>query len=115
MVTTTPSEMRNVVTKAVEEGSVGSPKFLRCIAQTAGPDSLDATLADLLSLAEACFGGSPSRRHDLTGGSGAYLSEMVEWDQGQSAILTVAPGPATAAETLDLMLVGSRGALYNNA
>ena len=115
MVTTTPSEMRNVVSKAIDDGRVGSPKFLRCIAQTAGTEGLDATLADLLSLAEACFGGGPIKRHDLTDGSGTYLSEMVKWSQGQSAILTVAPGPANAPVTLDLMLVGSRGALYNDA
>ena len=115
MVTTTPSEMRGAVSNAIDEGRVGTPKFLRCIAQTAGPEGLDVTLNDLLSLAEVCFGASPTKRHDLTDGSGTYLSEMVKWDQGQSAILTVAPGPANAPETLDLMLVGSRGALYNNA
>ena len=106
------ASLREVVEGVVDEGSLGVARFLRCHAVTPDPGLLDSTLSTLCALGETWFGAGPARTHRLGDGSGRYLTEMLTWDGGQGAIVTVSVGTYPEPR-LDLLLVGSKGSLYH--
>ena len=106
------ARIREVVAGVVDEGSLGVARFLRCHAVTPDASLLDPTLASLGALGEAWFGAGPARTHRLGQGSGRYLTDMLTWDRGQGAIVTVSVG-SYPEPRLDLLLVGSKGSLYH--
>lgn len=106
------SQLREVVSDAIYGGRLGVAQFLRCHAVTDDPGLLDASLSALTSLGDAWFGSSPAQAHRLGEDSGIYLTEMLKWDAGQGAIVTVSVG-SHPEPRLDLLLVGSKGSLYH--
>ena len=107
------SALRDVVQQTIDEGRLGEPKFLRCIALASGGDDLESALGKLVSLGEAWFGAPATLRYRLGESSGLYLTEMLKWAGGQSATVTASAAPSKGASSLDLMLVGSKGTLYH--
>ena len=112
---TETSDLRRVVQEAIDQGRLGGPKFLRCIARADGPEQLDSALSELVSLAEGWFGSSPRQRYRPAGDHQVYLTEILKWPGGEGALLTVTAVASEATPRLDLMLVGSRGVLYHEA
>ena len=106
------ARIRDVVAEVIDEGRLGVARFLRCHAVTADAAVLDSSMASLTSLGEAWFGSRPAQTHRLGEGSGLYLTDMLTWDGGQGAIVTVSVGSYPEAR-LDLLLVGSKGSLYH--
>ena len=113
MIQTEMSVLRRVVQEAIDEGRLGPPKFLRCIAHAGGSTQMAASLNELASLGESWFGSHPVQRYRMGEDSGVYLTETLKWPHGQSAVITVFSVPSEGAPQLDLMLVGSRGTLYH--
>ena len=109
----TLSALRNTVAEVIEQGRLGTPQFLRCIARAGDSKQLDSSLNELLALGEVWFGSRPVQRYRLGEDSGIYVTEMVKWPQGQGAVLTVSSAPSGDSKRLDLMLVGSKGTLYH--
>ena len=105
--------LRDVVHEAIDEGRLGTPKFLRCIKQVADGDQLESAFDELVSLAVDWFGSEPVARHKARDDPQACLAEMLKWDQGQGALVIVASAPRDQTAHIDLMLVGSRGTLYH--
>ena len=101
--------LRDVVQQAIDEGSLGAPRYLRCVAAVPAGNGLEDAAGGLGDLASAWFGSEPSQRYTL--GGAVYVTEMQQWSMGQGAIITVSRSQSTS--TLDLMLVGSRGTLYH--
>ena len=108
------ANLREVVGGVVDEGRLGAARFLRCHAVTPDAGLLDAAVSTLGALGEAWFGAGPAHTHRLGDGSGRYLTEMLTWDGGQGAIVTVSVG-SHPEPRLDLLLVGSKGSLYHQA
>ena len=106
------ARIRAVVADVIDEGSLGVARFLRCHAVTPDPGLLDSALASLTSLGDAWFGCRPTHTHRLGEGSGLYLTDMLTWDGGQGAIVTVSAG-SYPEPRFDLLLVGSKGSLYH--
>lgn len=106
------AKLREAVEGVIDEGSLGVARFLRCHAVTPDAGLLDSTLSALGSLGEAWFGAGPAHTHRLGEGSGRYLTDMLTWDGGQGAIVTVSVG-SYPEPRLDLLLVGSKGSLYH--
>lgn len=106
------ARIRDAVAGVVDEGRLGAVRFLRCHAVTPDAGRLDAGLRALASLGEAWFGAGPARAHRLGEAGGPYLTEMLTWDGGQGAIVTVSVG-SHPEPRLDLLLVGSKGSLYH--
>ena len=104
--------LEKAVQDAIDQGRVGVPKFLRCMAQASQDDQLSGFLDNLLALGEAWFGSRASQRHRLGEDSGVYLTELVKWADGQGALLTASLTGQDATPFLDFMLIGSRGTLY---
>ena len=103
--------LRDVVQQAIDEGSLGAPRYLRCVAAIPVGNGLEDAVGGLGDLASAWFGSEPSQCHRLGGSGAIYVTEMQQWSMGQGAIITVSRSQSTS--TLDLMLVGSRGTLYH--
>ena len=103
--------LRGVVQQAIDEGSLGAPRYLRCVAAVPAEGGLEDAAGGLGDLASAWFGSEPSQRYTLGGSGAVYVTEMRQWPLGQGAIITVSR--SQSASTLDLMLVGSRGTLYH--
>ena len=107
------SSLQQVVQQAIDEGRLGKPRFLRCLAQVSSAAKIEGTLSELASLADGWFGSESGASYRLGEGSGVYLTEMLRWSQGQGALITVSTEPSGSRPGLDLMLVGSRGTLYH--
>ena len=82
---------------------------MRCIAGAGDPGQLHQALKDLSDIAQAWFGSRLVRRYSLARDDAFYVTEMLEWSDGQGALLTV----TSIDSGLDLILVGSRGTLYH--
>ena len=109
------SALQKVVQETIDEGRLGEPKFLRCIALSSSGDELESALGEIVSLGEAWFGSPPVQRYRLGESSGLYLTEMLKWAGGQSASVTASAAPSRGTSSLDLMLVGSKGTLYHES
>ncbi len=105
--------LRGVVQAAIDAGSLGSPRYLRCVAGVPPNGVLEDAAGGLGELASAWFGSEPRRRYRLSGAGAVYLTEMQEWPLGQGAIITVSRSASPGGSKLDLMLIGSRGTLYH--
>jgi hypothetical protein len=103
--------LRGVVQEAIDAGSLGAPRYLRCVAALPPGNGLEDTAGGLGDLASTWFGSEPSQCHRLGGSGAVYVTEMRQWSMGQGAIITVSR--SQSGSKLDLMLVGSRGALYH--
>lgn len=110
VVGTEPSALAEIVQEAIDQGSLGSPMFVRCFAQVVDAGEIEAASQSLVTLAEGWFGSSPVQRHRI-GDSHTYVTELLKWRDGQGALLTISSG----TPHVDLMLVGSRGTLYHEA
>ncbi len=108
------AQLREVVGDTIDQGRLGVAQFLRCHAITDDPGLLDSSLSTLTSLGDSWFGSSPAQAHRLGEGSDLYVTEMLKWDAGQAAIVTVSVG-SHPEPRLDLLLVGSKGSLYHQA
>ena len=103
--------LRGVVQQAIDEGSLGAPRYLRCVAAVPAGNGLEDAAGGLSDLASAWFGSEPSQRYTLGGSEAVYVTDMQQWPLGQGAIITVSR--SQSGPKLDLMLVGSRGTLYH--
>ena len=106
--------LRTVVQDAIDQGRVGFPRFLRCMARAEDGDRLASLFEELVSMGDGWFGSPATHRYRLGEGGGAYLTELIKWPDGQSAVVTVSLASSGGAQSLDLMLVGSRGTLYHD-
>ena len=102
--------LKAVVQSAIDAGSLGAPRYLRCVAGVPAGEGLEDAANGLGELASAWFGAEPSSRYGL-GGNAVYVTEMRKWPLGQGSIITVSH--TQCVPTLDLMLIGSRGTLYH--
>ncbi len=105
--------LQQVVQDAIDQERLGEPQFIRCVVRAPDERSLGTVLDRIASMGASWFGSAPANRTRRGAGSGVYLTEMSTWDTGQSAILTVSATIGVGSQGIDLMLVGSRGALYH--
>ncbi len=115
MTMTETSALQNAVSQAINEGRVGSPRFLRCIAHESEPGELENSLSELVSLADVWFNSAPAQRFRMSDDAQTYLTEMLKWPRGEGALLIVTSAPSNGTPGLDLMLVGSRGTVYHQS
>ena len=107
--------LQQVVQEAIDAERLGQPQFVRCVARAPEGGSLDSSLEALASMGESWLGGPASKRTRRGEGSGVYLTEVLTWDTGQGALITVSATGGSGTADIDLMVVGSRGTLYHRA
>lgn len=101
------------VSGAVEAERVGTPAFVRCIAQVASTRAeLDANLCRALGAVAEWLGEPPRRVFALGGSESGGITVTAESERGRTAIVSV--GLAfDRAPRVDLLLIGNRGALHH--
>ncbi len=105
--------LRGTIQDAIDEGRIGTPQFFRCMVTVSEKEEFETIAGEIKSLADDFFGGVPSLSHEI-GSDGIYSTEMLKWPKGQSAIITVSRADSGKYSNLDLMTIGSRGALYHD-
>lgn len=99
------------VEKSVRQGRLGTPRFLRCFAQNA-PGDEQVTLGDLLRVAQGLFEGGPEHMHTLAASETEHLTSAARWPGGQTALFVVSDVESRSSSRIDVVLLGSQGALY---
>lgn len=108
-------DLQQAVQRAIDDGSLGEPRFARFVAHSPLPDLVSITANRLIEMAEAWFGEpyvERSTRHD---GADVSVTELLKWPGGQGALVVVSASPPTTGAAIDLMFIGSRGTLYHEA
>ena len=105
--------LKQGVEAAIETGRAGHPVLVRCTAAVAvDAGELQPAMGQLLALAEGWLGSAPRKVYALGDEEQGHLSTTVEFDGGATAILAVTLGHGSP--TIDLAVVGNRGAVYQN-
>lgn len=103
------------VKEILETGRVGVPVFLRCSAQIeAGDDYVEEVLMRILAMACSWMDAVPLRLYAQNGNKSNHLTVTAHYVGGQTAIVSVNAAPGIK-DSLDLMLLGNKGALYHDS
>jgi len=99
------------IEESVQQGRLGTPRFLRCFAQNA-PGNEQVALDDLLRMAQGLFDGLPEDVHTLAASGTEHLTSAARWSGGQTALFVVSDVGSRSSSRIDVVLLGSQGALY---
>jgi hypothetical protein len=116
LTTATAEHTRNLqeaVQRAIDDGSLGEPRFARFVAHSPLPGLVSITANLLIDMAEVWFGGPPAQRSTRYDAAGKSVTELLKWPGGQGALVMVSSSPPTTGTSVDLMFIGSRGTLYH--
>jgi predicted dehydrogenase len=96
----------------VEAGRIGTPVFMRCVAQVA-PDAaaLSDALDNALQAAQTLLNAEPLNVYKLGSSEAGQITAAVKYAAGQTALVSV--GIAHDEPRVDLMLLGNKGAIYH--
>lgn len=106
-------QLDQAVRRAIDDGSLGTPRFARFVAYSPLSGLTSITANRLVAMSEGWFGvpcASRSTRRDPTGVS---VTDLLKWSDGQGALIVVSSSPQANGTSIDLMLLGSRGVLYH--
>jgi len=105
--------LRRGVGRVIEEGRLGRPTVVRCTLRAGTePDEIAAGVERLTALAAEWFGERPSVSHTAGGPERGHVITLLRFPGGQTALLSVGAGPRGDRGGGDLIVLGSRGALY---
>ena len=99
------------VRDAIGQGRLGTPKFLRCVAVVSDSAHLQAQLDAVVGMTEDWFQAAHSSQYSFGDGD-LYHTQMLKWQDGRGALITIGVDISVVATSIDIMLVGSRGTLY---
>jgi hypothetical protein len=105
--------LQAAVQRAIDDGSLGEPRFARFVAHSPLPGLVSITANRLADMAEAWFGEPYAQRSTRRDGAGTSVTELLKWPGGQGALIVVSSSPPSSGTNTDLMLIGSRGTLYH--
>ncbi len=103
------------VKEILKSGRVGTPVFLRCSAQIeSGDDYVEDVLVRILAMSCSWMEAVPLRVYAQNGKKSKQLTVTVHYVGGQTGIVSVNAAP-DVEDSLYLMLLGNKGALYHDA
>ena len=104
------------VKEVLDSGRIGSPVFVRCIAQIASDrENLKDVLAEALATANLWLDASPQRVYAQGGKDAGQITATVHYVSGQTALVSVGTVKANGTPRADLMLLGNKGAIYHDS
>ncbi len=109
------AELEQAVQRAIDDGSLGVPRFARFVAQAPLSGLAEIAANRLAAMSEAWFGKPCADRTTRRDPSCGSLTLLLKWTEGQGALIVVSSSPHTAGGSIDLMFIGSRGVLYHEA
>ena len=105
--------LQRAVERIIEEGRLGRPAVIRCLLRAAGgPDEITAGVERFTTLATEWFESEPSASYSVGGADHGHVITSLRFPGGQTALLSIGAGPGGDSGGGDLMVLGSRGALY---
>ena len=106
--------LQQSVQSVIDEGRIGGPVFLRCMLQmpTAEGNTVQASAA-LATIANTWMPSSPQQIYVQQSEDASQSTTMIQYVGGQTAILAANRVPTVQEASLDLVLVGSQGAIYH--
>lgn len=106
--------LQKSVQSVINDGRIGSPVFVRCLLQSphADEDTVRASAA-LVNIANAWMPSSPEQIYAQQSQDGTQSTTMIKYAGGQTALLSVNRVAANQEESIDLALVGNKGAIYH--
>lgn len=108
-VTSFRRELLSAVQSAIDAGRVGRPVFVRWTARVPSGAQHDTHVAEALEAVSGWLDGRPEFVHQ-PGGSSAHAL----WPDGQAALVTVGPCLDGEPPGVDVMLLGSSGAIHHD-
>ena len=108
-------ELQLAVRQAIDDGSLGAPRFARFVAYSPLSGLTAITANRLAAISEGWFGKPCAKRSTRRDPTGVSVTELLKWPNGQGAIIVVSSSPPSTGASIDLMLLGSRGVLYHEA
>ena len=108
-------ELEQAVRRAIDDGSLGVPRFARFVAYSPLSGLTSITANRLAAMSEGWFGKPCANRTTRRDPTGVSVTELLKWPNGQGAIIVVSSSPPSTGASIDLMLLGSRGVLYHEA
>ena len=103
------------VKEILDSGRIGVPVFMRCVVQVS-PESehMVSVLAKMLAMACSWLEASPLEVYAQSKDGSGQISVTVQYVDGKTSIVSVKVTPG-ATLSVDLMLLGNKGALYHDA
>ena len=103
------------VRRAIDDGSLGTPRFARFVAYSPLSGLTSITANRLAAISEGWFGKPCANRTTRRHPTGVSVTDLLKWPDGQGALIVVSSSPQATGTSIDLMLLGSRGVLYHEA
>jgi len=104
------------VKEVLDSERIGSPVFVRCIAQIASDrEHLTDALAEALATANLWLDSPPQRVYAQGGKDAGQITATVHYVSGQTALVSVGTVKANDTPRADLMLLGNKGAIYHDS
>ena len=106
--------LQKSVQSVINAGRIGSPVFVRCLLQSPlkDGDNVGASAA-LANMANAWMPSLPEQIYVQQSQDGTQTTTMIQYAGGQTALLSVNRVPANQEVSIDLTLVGNKGAIYH--
>ena len=105
--------LNQTVSKSLAGGQVGTPLFVRWTAAAAqSTPELKPLLAEMSAYAESWLSARPRRVYATGSTDSGHLSLALEYASGQSALLAISL--AQDHPTMNLIILGARGAIYQS-
>ena len=106
--------LQQSVQSVIDEGRIGSPVFLRCMAHAPiEAANVVSSIAALVALANTWMPSPPEQIYALDNADAVQITAMVYYAGGQTAILSVNRIPDNQETFVDLRLVGNKGVIYH--
>ena len=102
------------IKEIIDAGRVGTPVFIRFIAQVIpSEEHIIDTLGRFLVIIGSWLGAIPVRVYVQHRENTAQITASVEYEDGQTAIVSVGIASGFSSR-IDLMMLGNKGALYHD-
>ena len=106
--------LQQSVQSVINEGRIGSPVFLRCMLQIPiKGESIAQVTAALAALANTWMPSSPEQIYVQKSADAIQSTAMIQYSGGQTATVSVNCIPPDTETSVDLILIGNKGAIYH--
>jgi len=106
--------LQQSVQSVINEGRIGSPVFLRCMLQIPiKGESIAQVTAALAALANTWMPSSPEQIYVQESADAIQSTAMIQYSGGQTATVSVNCIPPDTETSVDLILIGNKGAIYH--
>ena len=106
--------LQKSVQSVIDKGRIGSPVFLRCLIQIpVQEDEITKATAALVELANTWMPSSPEQLYVQESADAVQSTALIQYSGGETATISVNRIPPDGETSVDLVLLGNKGAIYH--